>query len=120
MFGAILTPWAGHTDASRELAEDMTAALADCGLSQKTAALEMGVHPSDLNRQMAGRDPLNLWRLTSLPGAFWVAFLARRSQRIGAALITPDQLQLLKGAAAMGPKRMAKMLVPARAERRQA
>ena len=109
MFG-FLAPWEGHTDASRELAQDIAHALTVCGLSQKAAALEMGIHPADLNHQLEGRDPLNLWRLTALPGEFWLAFLSRRVARLGGEVLTADQLNLVKGAAALGPRMLSTIL----------
>jgi hypothetical protein len=115
---ALLAPWTQHTDASRLLASDVCAALAACGLSQKAAALEMGLHPSDFNRQLAGLDPLNLWRLTALPSSFWMALCHRQAERIGAALLEPEQIALLRGAAAMGSRRMLKMLGRPSQERR--
>jgi hypothetical protein len=77
----------------------------------------MGLHPADLSRQLAGRDPLNLWRLTALPAEFWLAFLAARTRRLGGEVLTADQLTLLKGAAAIGP-RMLMAVIPTTKERR--
>jgi hypothetical protein len=113
---AFLAPWTEHTDISREWAQDIATALAACGLSQKAAALEMGIHYTDLSRQLAGVDPLNLWRLTSLPGEFWIALLAARAKRMGADLITAEQIALIKGAAAMGPRMLAAVLTQSRKE----
>jgi hypothetical protein len=103
--------WHGHTEESRLLALDIALALDATYDKRETAAADMGLHPADLSRQLAGRDPLNMWRLTSLTPDFWIALLAARSRRLGAALITPEQLQLLKGAAVMGPRKMARMLL---------
>lgn len=104
--------WHGHTDESRELARDISAALAACDLSEKAAAITMGIHPTDFSRQLAGRDPLSIWRLSALPADFWLALVGKRAARIGGALLTPEQLTLLRGAAVMGPSRMKKMVLP--------
>lgn len=103
--------WSGHTDESRAFAQDVVAALADAGLSHKAAAITMGLtHEQQLSRQLAGSEPLNAFRLFFLPHAFRVSLLRRQAARLGAAVIAPEDLALLRGAAAMGRKRMAKML----------
>ena len=116
MILSFIAAWQGHTDASRELALDIAVAI-DLHLERKAAAALMGLHPADLSRQLAGRDPLNLWRLTSLPADFWLAFLAARTRRLGGEVLTADQLALLKGAAAIGP-RMLHAVIPTTKERR--
>jgi hypothetical protein len=118
MILGLLAPWVEHTDASRELAQDIALAI-DAHMKRGTAASLMGIHAADLSRQLAGRDPLNLWRLTSLPADFGLAFLAARTKRLGGEVLTADQLNLLKGAAAMGP-RMLHAVIPAIKTRRQA
>ena len=109
---AVAGAWAGHTDASRELAQDITAAI-DAHMKREAAASMMGIHPADLSRQLSGRDPLNLWRLTALPSEVWLAFLAARTRRLGGEVLTADQLTLLKGAATLGP-RMVRAILPER------
>ena len=106
LFGAA---WMGHTEESRQLALDIAVAL-DAHMERKEAAALMGLHPADLSKQLAGRDPLNAWRLANLPACFWLAFLVARAKRIGAELMTADQLALLKGAAALGPRLLAAVL----------
>jgi hypothetical protein len=108
---ASLVAWQGHSDASREVALDLTAAI-DTHMERKAAAAVTGLHPADLSRQLAGRDPLNLWRLANLPAEVWMTFLTLRVKRMGGEVLTADQLDLLKGAAALGP-RMLQALVPA-------
>ena len=115
MIIALLAPWAGHTDASREVALDISAAI-DAHMKRDAAASLMGLHPADLSRQLSGRDPLNLWRLTSLPSGVWLDFMAARTKRLGGEVLTADQIALLKGAAALGP-RMLQAVLP---ERRRA
>jgi hypothetical protein len=106
----VFAAWVGHTDESRALANDIIGALIACGISEKAAALTMGVHPTDLSKQLAGRDPLNVWRLTALPKAFWFALLTRIAVRIGGYYLTPDLFALFKSAAAMGPRMLATVL----------
>lgn len=119
MIFSFTAAWSGHTDASRALAADITAALDAAFTKREHAADAMGLHPADLSRQLSGRDPLNLWRLADLPLAFWLALLRARCRRIGAELLTPDQVALLKGAAAMG-SRMLGAVLPSLKERKSA
>lgn len=104
MIPGLFAAWCGHTDESRILAADVTTAIDAAYDKRETAAALMGLHPADLSRQLAGRDPLNLWRLTSLSSGFWTALLAARARRLGGELLSSEQLALLKGAAAMGPR----------------
>lgn len=105
---SITAAWTGHTEASRDLAQDVTTGI-DTGYDKReSAAGVMGLHPADLSRQLAGRDPLNFWRLASLNWAFWIAFCAARMARIGGLVLTLEQLTLIKGFAAL-PKRMLRM-----------
>ena len=111
MIFSFTAAWAGHTDDSRELALDIARALDVAFDKREAAAAAMGLHPADLSRQLSGRDPLNAWRLAGLGVRFWLAFLAARAARIGADVITADQLALLRGAAALGP-RMLHAVIP--------
>lgn len=110
--------WAGHTDISREWSQDIVLALAFCGIKHESAAATMEIHPADFSRQLSGRDPLNLWRLASLPASFWMALFALRVARIGGLVLTPEQLTVFRGAASIGPKRMARMLLPHSSDRK--
>lgn len=114
----LVAAWVGHTDASREWAQDIASALAGCGLKHEAAAAVMEIHPADFSRQLSGRDPLNLWRLASLPAGFWLALFALRVGRIGGVVWTADQVALVRGAAEMGVRHMAKMLLPVHSERK--
>jgi hypothetical protein len=120
MIFGFFAAWQGHTDQSRAFAQDVIAALADCGIAHKAAALDMGIHPADFSRQLAGVDPLNAYRLLALPGAFQVALLKRQAQRFGASLITAQEREFIVGVAQLGKRRMAKMLPQRAAERKQA
>lgn len=120
MIACLGSAWIQHTDASREMAQDIVRAWEIAGYSQKTAALEMGLTEPQLSRQMAGTDQVSLWRLAALSPAFMLALLGLRASRLGAALLTGEQVALLRGAAQIGPKRMAVMVGESSEERRRA
>lgn len=115
-----VSAWVGHTDASREYAEDFPLALADIGLSQKAAAIVMGLTDQQLSRQLRGTEPLSAYRVCLLPAAFHLAFFKRRCARLGADVLTPEQVQYLRGAASLGVRKMAKMLPDVGRNRRSA
>jgi len=102
--------WMGHTPASREMADDIIAAFRVAQLSHKAAAIAMGLDEGDLSRQLAGKDPLSVYRLGFLPVEFHTAWLQLRAERIGGALLTADQLSIIKGASVLGLKRMLRIL----------
>lgn len=110
--------WIGHTDASRDLAQDVTTALDTAFPKRELAAEAMGLHPADLSRQLAGRDPLNLWRVASLGWTFWLAFCAARVARVGGVVLTSEQISFVRGAAVLGVKRMARMVLPETSQRK--
>ena len=106
----ICSAWIGHTDASRDMAQDIDRALELAGLKHDTAAGLMGLTGPMLARQLAGAEPLNLYRLGFLPVTFHTAWLQLRAKRIGGELLPADQLALVRGAAVLGFKRMARVL----------
>lgn len=108
MTGLFLAAWIGHTDASREMAQDLIRAFQLAGLKHETVASLMGLTPPQLGHQLAGAEPLNLFRLSFLPGAFHLAWLQLHAQRIGAEVLTADQVSYLKAAAIEGPRKMIK------------
>ena len=111
---AIGAAWIGHTDESRAYAQDFCAALADIGLSKKEAYLMMRLsNEQQLSHQLAGTEPLNAFRLSYLPSAFRLAFLRRQADRLGAAVVAPEDLALIRGAAALGVDRV-NQLIPSR------
>lgn len=63
--GAVLpcAAWIGHTPASRSMADAIVRACRMCGMTQKELAIDMGLTPEQLSAQLAGREPLNAWRL---------------------------------------------------------
>lgn len=106
LFGPLVA-WCGHTDESREMAEDVTKALDAIGMRYEDAADLMGLRLTQLSRQLAGREPLNYYRLGKLPVSFHMQWLRFRSKRIGGAFIEPELVEFLRGAARAG-RRMAK------------
>jgi hypothetical protein len=85
-----------HDDISREIAMDVIAALRQSGISQFAASQYMWgdlKHETQLSRQLAGLQPLNLYRLFRLPPEFILAFLKLRAQRVGAELVPPGVMR---------------------------
>jgi hypothetical protein len=110
-WGLGVAAWCGHTPESSEFAEDVQFAFTDIGMKQVTAASMMRLPgPEELSRQLAGKLPLNLWRLGYLPVEFHVALMKRRAKRIGGAFLTADDIALVKGFAGIGP-RQARMVL---------
>jgi len=111
MFPLIFAAWICHTDESRELAQDLVGSLSDIGMSQKEASITMRLtDEAELSKQLAGTKPLNAFRLAYLPSAFHVAFLRRRAARLGAAVIAPEDLALIRGAAVLGAQKLAELI----------
>jgi len=111
--------WAGHTEESRAYALDIIHTLLDIGMSHKQASIEMGLtDEQELSKQLAGTKPLNAFRLSYLPRRFHLALLRRQADRYGAAVIAPEDLALIRGAAALGPERV-EQLIPSRTFTRQ-
>jgi len=94
---AILGAWTEHTDASRELAADVDASLTAVGKHGHLAVTVMGTSAPKLSRAIRQGEPLNLWRLAALPDAFWLAFIERIADRIGAVVIRPQQVAVFRG-----------------------
>jgi len=109
--------WVGHTEESRAYALDIVGALLDIGMSHKEASIDMGLtDEAELSKQLAGTKPLNAFRLSSLPRRFHVAFLRRQADRYGAAVLAPEELALIRGAAVLGRDRVEE-LIPSRPHR---
>lgn len=110
VIGAAFT---GHTDRSRALAQDIVAALAVAGIKHESAADECGLDAKRFSRALAGSEALNIWRLANLPASFWLALIGLIAVRFGASLISPEHVELLRGAARLFRipirKRMARM-----------
>lgn len=112
----LLIPYA-PTDESALLARDVAAAI-DSVLPRKVAAQTIGVSEADLSLQLSGVKPLNIFRLTALPEAFWHALLDKRAQRIGGLYVRPDLVTLLQGASRL--RRGMATMRPRAAERKTA
>jgi hypothetical protein len=100
--------WSGHTDASREFAIDVKDALldlkAETGIKLKEAAALMGISDTDLSKQLAGLEPLSLWRLAALPWEFRFALFKRQLRRRGAEIVTAEDIARVR---ALFARRMA-------------
>lgn len=113
--------WCGHTDESREWAEDIQGAFDDIGMKHVEAAAAMRLPGrEELGKQLAGKLPLNLWRLGYLPKAFHIKLFKRRAHRIGGAFLTADDIALIRGFVGMGSRTPLKMLPDEEQERRHA
>lgn len=118
----VVSAWNGHTEQSRIVATAFVRALAVSGLKHGSAADQMGLDEKRLGRALAGAEPLNLWRVASLPASFWLAFLGLLAAHFGASLLLPEHVELLRGAARLFKvrKRMARMALSAAVSRRSA
>jgi hypothetical protein len=112
------TAFAGHSDRSRALALCIKHAIDTLGWTHEHTASLMGLRREELDHQLAGRKPLNLWRLAELPDDFQAAYDARRAQLRGACVLEPPDLALIRGAATLGRKTMARMTDPTGNNRR--
>lgn len=112
-------PWREHTAASRVLASEVSDALTATGKHGALTHL-IGMNHPKLSRALNVGEPLNLWRLASLPDAFWLELCERIVNRCGGLVIRPEHVAVFKGAAVLGVKKMAVMGIGFDAERRQA
>lgn len=115
----VLGAWVGHTDESRKTADNIGRAFDAIGMKHQEAADLMGLTLPQLSRQLAGREPLNAFRLDALPAAFHLAFLRVQSKRHGGAFIEPELMDYLRAAARLGVRRMKSMGLSFNAETRQ-
>lgn len=74
--------WA-MTDRAALLIGLLREAMAECGLSEKAAGIEMGLAPNQLSAALAGKEQLSFSRAASLPDAVWEAFAERILARSG-------------------------------------
>jgi len=109
----ICAAWIGHTDRSRALAQCIDGARRALGWTEKELADKMGLcSREELAQMLAGRKPLNLFRLADLPDTFHAAYDARRAGLRGAVVLEAPDLSLIRGACALGEKRMASFTDP--------
>jgi hypothetical protein len=114
VFGAFLAAWCGHTPESQRLAGHVDAALTAIGYPpsrRKAASIDMGLDKdgTKLSRQLAGREPLNLWRLSLLPG-FPVALAKVVLAEAGATVLSAQEREFVVSLGRLGRRRMAKVL----------
>lgn len=84
---AVGAAWLGHTPESQAMADDFRGALRDAGISQKSAAITMGLGEGDLANQLNGREQLSAWRMARLGPVFDAALAKRRLTRSGGAAV---------------------------------
>lgn len=108
---ALMGAWREHTADSRTLAADVDAGLTAAGKHGQLAEHVIGTSAPKLSRALNVGEPLNLWRLASLPDKFWLTFISKVAARYGAVVIWPEHVALLRGAANLDitPKKMARM-----------
>lgn len=102
-------------DRARAFASDVRDAI-DAVLTRSEAASLMRLtnkneqpNVAELSAQLNCQKPLNVFRLTALPDAFWDALAVRQADRRGGMYLAPPVVELLRGAAKLGPKRMLKV-----------
>ncbi len=77
-----------------DVAAAITLALSRCGLSQKDAALTMGLDPAQWSRQLHGEGHVSMQRLQRLPVEFWREFLPLLGGPIRLTLAHQDAVDL--------------------------
>lgn len=104
-----MLPWTA-TDKAREYAADVELALEKAGIQKKEAASIMRIPESLLSEQLHCVDGKQLSgsRLADLPQAFQDEFNDLRTARSGAVMLRRDLVELLRGAALVGRKVMAR------------
>ena len=109
----ILAAWIGHTDRSRAVAQCIEHARKALGWTEKELADKLGLSSrEELARQLAGLKPLNIWRVADLPEDFHAAFDRYYAGLRGAVVLEPSMLSLIRGACALGQKRMSRFIDP--------
>lgn len=108
----ILSLWSGHTDRSRALAQCVAASFDALGWKRDYAAALMGITPAQLSRQLAGIEPMNVFRLANLGDAFDREYDRRRAGLRGAVVLEAPDLSLIRGACALGSRRMVSFTTP--------
>jgi hypothetical protein len=85
-----MAAWLGHTPESYALAEVVRATLRECGISQKEAAITMGIFESVLANWLNGKEQLSFWRLTLLGPEFMAALSKRMLRRYSPETVTVE------------------------------
>lgn len=88
---SMLGAWTAHTLESSVCRDDLLLALQRCGMAEKEAAIHQGITPQQFSNQLAGDEMVSLWRLASLPAAFWVEFATLRLERFSAGIVITSQ-----------------------------
>lgn len=120
--GVVAAAWCGHTSESLALSHQVVRALKAIGYdSQQAVSIDMGLDKdgTKLSRQIAGVEPINLWRLAKLPG-FTIAFASIILADAGRTVITAEDRALILGFVGIGAKRMARVFPKLASERQSA
>jgi hypothetical protein len=119
---SVAIAWCGHNADSAAYAEDFDLALRDCGLTRKTASVQMGLDAggNELSKMLAGTKPLNVYRVVKLGPVFTLAMLKRQGARVGATILTQQEREFVLSVARLGRRRVAKVLPGLYPERRSA
>lgn len=117
---ALFAAWVGHTDRSRLDAHAIRATLGALGWKYADVAAQLGIDEKRFCRQLAGIEPLNHWRLADLPEVFHREYDRQRAASRGALVLESDMLALIRGALAIGRRRMASVLPQLVKERKRA
>lgn len=109
----ILAAWMGHSPRSQAIAQCVRDSFKALGWKDEYAASLMKLaNAPQLSRQLAGIEPLNLWRLADLPDAFWQEYDRRRVGLRGGVVLEAPDLSLIRGACVLGSKSMARFTTP--------
>jgi hypothetical protein len=66
--------WAGHTDESKRVRDQVRRALAAINMADKEAAYRAGITPGQFAQQLAGHEHLSAYRLAAIGPEFRAAF----------------------------------------------
>ena len=113
----------GHSDRSLAFATCVRESFQALGWKHEYVAHLMRMAPAQLSRKLAAIEPLSVWDLADLPEDFHREYDKRRVGLRGAVVLEAPDLTLIRGACALGARRMARMIAPRpveQPERRQA
>lgn len=110
----LASAWSGqHTDASRWFSNRLVEAKDAERVKATELADALDIDDKELSRELSGLRPMNAHRLAQLRSRLpkvWRRFLKFLAEDDGGMYLSPEEVALLRAAAVLGPKRMAKML----------
>ena len=101
---------AGHTARSLALSLCVRESFGALGWKHEYAAFLMKMTPVQLSRKLAGLEPLSVWDLADLADDFHREYDKRRVGLRGAVVLEAPDLSLIRGACALGARRMTRMI----------